>query len=232
MNASNSEEVPGVSVANRYAVLTSSRNSPNQHEIELKDSSTTLDKDKGISRLKSILFDHERKINGLESQLSKSEKAIQNLQAENVSLKRDKTGLQQKLNELQKINGRDRRKSDSNTKEPARDNTGKMLKTSTTQNAASKPMKPRILVAGDSVVRDLKGWLMSRNKSVKVHSFSGARTRRYGKLFDTVNKQETRSYIITCGNQQSRYRHARSHPCKTSPTSEYDNKQRYTMFCV
>ena len=75
----------------------------------------------------------------------------------NASLKRDKAGLQQKLNEIQKINGRDRRKSDSNTKEPAMDNTGKMPKTSTTQNATSKPMKPRILVAGDSMVRDLKG---------------------------------------------------------------------------
>ena len=176
VNASNSEEIPGVSVANRYAVLTSSRNFPNQHEVELKDPPTTLDKDKEISRLKSILFDHERKINGLENKLSKSEKTIQDLQAENVSLKRDKTGLQQKLNESQKINGQDRRKSDSNTKEPAMDNTGKMPKNSTTQNATSKPMKPRILVAGDSMVRDLKGWLMSRNKSVKVHSFSGATT--------------------------------------------------------
>ena len=176
VNISNSEEIPGVSVANRYAVSTASRNSSTQHEIELKDPPTTLDKDKEISRLESILFEHERKINGLESQLSKSEQTIQNLQAENVSLKRDKTGLQQKLNEIQKINERDRRKSDSNTKEPAMDNTGKMSKTSTTQNATSKPMKPRILVADDSMVRDLKGWLMSRNKSVKVHSFSGATT--------------------------------------------------------
>ena len=129
VNASNSEEIPCVSVTNRYTVLTSSRNSPNQHEIELKDPPTTLDKDKEISRLKSILFDHERKINGLKSQLSNSEKTIQNLQAENVSLKRDKTVLYQKLNEVQKTNGRDRRKSDSNTKEPAMDNTGKMPKT-------------------------------------------------------------------------------------------------------
>ena len=43
-----------------------------------------------------------------------------------------------------------------------------------TQNATSKPMKPRILIASDSMVRDLKGWVMSRNKCVKVHSFSGA----------------------------------------------------------
>ena len=85
----------------------------------MKDPPTTSDKDKEISRLKSIFFDHERKIRGLENQLSKSEQTIQNLQAENVSLKRDQTGLQQKLNEVQKINGRDRRKSGSNTKEPA-----------------------------------------------------------------------------------------------------------------
>ena len=171
-------------------MLTSSRNSSNQHEIELKDPPTTLDKDKEISPLKSTLFDHERKINGLESQLSKSEQTIQNLQAENVSLKRDKTELQQKLNEVQKINGLDRRKSDSNTKEPAMDNTGKMPKTSTTQNATSKPMKPRILIAGDSLVRDLKGWLMSRNKSVKVHSFSRATT------------EDMKSYLIPLINKK------------------------------
>ena len=147
---------------------------PNQLEIELKDPPTTLDKDKEISRLKSVLSDHERKINGLESQLSKREKTIQNLQAEIVSPIRDKTGLQQKLTEVQKINGRDSGKSDSNTKDPAMDNTGKTLKNSTTQNGTSKPVKPRLSVAGDSMVRDLRGWLTSRNKSVTVHRISRA----------------------------------------------------------
>ena len=70
-------------------------------------------------------------------------------------------------------------------------NTGKMPKTSTTQNATSKPMKPRILVAGDSMVRDLKGWLMSRNKSVKVHSFSRATT------------EDMESYLIPLINQKA-----------------------------
>ena len=42
------------------------------------------------------------------------------------------------------------------------------------QKSTAKSRKPRIFIAGDSMVRELKGWLMSRNKSVKVYSFSGA----------------------------------------------------------
>ena len=34
--------------------------------------------------------------------------------------------------------------------------------------------KPQIVIAGDSIVKDVKGWLMSRDKCVKVNSFSGA----------------------------------------------------------
>ena len=42
------------------------------------------------------------------------------------------------------------------------------------QKSTSKSRKPGIFIAGDSMVRELKGKLMSRNKSVKVYSFSGA----------------------------------------------------------
>ena len=34
--------------------------------------------------------------------------------------------------------------------------------------------KPTTVIAGDSIVKDVKGWLMSRDKRVKVYSFSGA----------------------------------------------------------
>ena len=36
--------------------------------------------------------------------------------------------------------------------------------------------KKRIVIAGDSIVKDVKGWLMSRQKSIEVYSFSGADT--------------------------------------------------------
>ena len=42
------------------------------------------------------------------------------------------------------------------------------------QKSRSKSRKARIFIAGDSMVRELTGWLMSINKSVKVYSFSGA----------------------------------------------------------
>ena len=32
------------------------------------------------------------------------------------------------------------------------------------------------MIAGDSIVKGQKGWLMSREQMVKVHSFSGAKT--------------------------------------------------------
>ena len=34
--------------------------------------------------------------------------------------------------------------------------------------------KPKITIAGDSIVKNLHGWMMSRNKSVKVSCFPGA----------------------------------------------------------
>ena len=42
------------------------------------------------------------------------------------------------------------------------------------KSTSSSERKKRIIIAGDSIVKDIKGWLMSRQKSVKVYSFSGA----------------------------------------------------------
>ena len=33
---------------------------------------------------------------------------------------------------------------------------------------ASSNNKPTIVIAGDSIIKDIKGWLMSRNKRVKI----------------------------------------------------------------
>ena len=43
-------------------------------------------------------------------------------------------------------------------------------------STASSNNKPTIVIAGDSIVKDIKGWLMSRNKRVKISSFPGANT--------------------------------------------------------
>ena len=36
--------------------------------------------------------------------------------------------------------------------------------------------KPKIIMAGDSILKNLHGWIMARSKSVKIHSFPGAMT--------------------------------------------------------
>ena len=37
-----------------------------------------------------------------------------------------------------------------------------------------KKSKPVIVIAGDSMVKNINGWMLSRAENVKVHSFSGA----------------------------------------------------------
>ena len=39
---------------------------------------------------------------------------------------------------------------------------------------SDKNDKPYVIIAGDSLTKGLKGWLMSRKKKVKVQTFSGA----------------------------------------------------------
>ena len=44
------------------------------------------------------------------------------------------------------------------------------------QSTEKNKRKPKIFLVGDSMVRDIKGWLLSRNKTVKVHTFPGSTT--------------------------------------------------------
>ena len=44
------------------------------------------------------------------------------------------------------------------------------------KSTPSSERKKIIIIAGGPIVKDIKGWLMSRQKSVKVYSFSGADT--------------------------------------------------------
>ena len=56
-----------------------------------------------------------------------------------------------------------------------------------------------IFVAGDSTVRDVKGWLLSREKYVKVYSFSGTDTEdMYDFIKPLINKKPD-DIIIHCG---------------------------------
>ena len=44
------------------------------------------------------------------------------------------------------------------------------------QSTEKNKRKPKIFLVGDSMVCDIKGWLISRNKTVKVNGFPGSTT--------------------------------------------------------
>ena len=79
----------------------------------------------------------------------------------NAKLVQDLQEVKQRIEEL-KLDGKNKA-SDSN--EDAR-------KAETTKQLR----KPKIIVAGDSILKSLHGWMMTRSKSVKIHSFPGATT--------------------------------------------------------
>ena len=47
------------------------------------------------------------------------------------------------------------------------------------EQTREKPIKSKakVMIVGDSIIRNLKGWMMSRTKTVKTHSFSVANTK-------------------------------------------------------
>ena len=57
----------------------------------------------------------------------------------------------------------------------------KQQSTKAEEHMKTKPEKPKksvkqVMVVGDSIIKNLKGWMMSRKHDVKIHSFSGADT--------------------------------------------------------
>ena len=55
------------------------------------------------------------------------------------------------------------------------------------------------MIAGDSVIRGQKGWLMSREKMVKVHSFSGAITEKMKYSLKSLLERKPSHVILHCG---------------------------------
>ena len=108
-----------------------------------------------MAQLQLKLLESEKKINELERRLAEKEKASNELIKENEELRK----RNMKLNK------------DLAVKQPKEN-----MNTNHMKPSDEKKHKPKVIIAGDSIVKDMKGWMMSRNKLVKVHSFSGANT--------------------------------------------------------
>ena len=64
-----------------------------------------------------------------------------------------------------------------NKKEPDQESKNEpQHQTKNTEKGTPKKPRPGIIVAGDSMIKNVKGWLMSRKKQVRTYSFPGATT--------------------------------------------------------
>ena len=63
----------------------------------------------------------------------------------------------------------------------------------------SKPKTKQIIIAGDSIIKGLRGWMMSRDNRVKVHSFSGANTDEMQHFLKPLLNRRPSHVILHCG---------------------------------
>ena len=94
------------------------------------------------------------------------EDTIKAILKENHELLNSNNGLKKKVNELTKIH-----MGNSKTEEKIQSSSSKIEQK---KEDVKVDGKPTIVIAGDSIVKDVKEWLMSRDKRLKVNSFSGA----------------------------------------------------------
>ena len=64
--------------------------------------------------------------------------------------------------------------------------------------------KPLVIVAGDSMLRDINGWKMSGSNKVKVHSFSGANTSDMTHFLQPLIKKKPDHILIHIGTNDLR----------------------------
>ena len=55
------------------------------------------------------------------------------------------------------------------------------------------------MIVGDSIIRNLKGWMMSRTKTVKTHSFSGANTKEMEYFLKPLLERKPSHIILHVG---------------------------------
>ena len=70
-----------------------------------------------------------------------------------------------------------------------------------------KPKKPTVVLADDSILKNIKGWLMSRTKAVKSYSFSGADDTDDMKYhLQPIIKRNPHHIVLHCGTNYLAWR--------------------------
>ena len=154
-------ETISITISNKFQSL-NGINEPStsiQRTAEIKRLATMEPDEK---KIENELFEERRKVHDLENAMKETEKFISDLNAENETIRERNTRLEQELQlvmkQLADLKCEKSRANENQAENAEADN--------------KKPYsKPKVILAGDSIVRNIHGWMMSRNKSVKVNSF-------------------------------------------------------------
>ena len=115
--------------------------------------------------VKERFYEEKRKVTELEKRLQDRENSISELRVQYQTMKEQNLKLE---DELQRI--KTQLTSKGNNQESQKPKEQQNLETQKDNH------KPKISIAGDSIVKSLHGWMMSRNKSVKVSCLPRATT--------------------------------------------------------
>ena len=69
------------------------------------------------------------------------------------------------------------------------------------EQTREKPIKSKakVMIVRDSIIRNLKGWMISRTKTVKIHSFSGANTKEMEYFLKPLLERKPSHIILHVG---------------------------------
>ena len=112
-------------------------------------------------------------------------------------LEAEKCKRKEKVEELQKSNRKPT--ADKPKDKPAEKKTTDVKEKPSFSQPRQNTRKPRIIIAGDSMVRDHKGWLMSRSKFIKVFSFSGATNKDMKSYLVPLTEKKPDHIILNIG---------------------------------
>ena len=122
------------------------------------------------------MLESKKKVDELERKLKDKETIIKMLKTDCERLKTEKVKVRSEDVSSTKRSTNLSRNNQENAKKGVTNKNVSASEKAENQSTEKNKRKPKIFLVGDSMVRDIKGWLLSRNKTVKVRGFPGSTT--------------------------------------------------------
>ena len=180
---------PNVPTSNRFQYLIET--TPSKIEKNDENHFAGSSNKEEIEKLKKAVLESKKKVDELERKLKDKEAIIKMLKTDCERLKTEKVKVRSEDVSSTKRSTNLSRNNQENAK-----NTGVTNKNvsaaekAENQSTEKNKRKPKIFLVGDSMVHDIKGWLLSRNKTVKVCGFPGSTTEDMGVTNKNVSASE------------------------------------------